>query len=210
MLATVDDLIAYMDIKLTNRQTRAAEFVLEGLQSELESYLRRPIEPDTFVEDYVIPIQNIGFPGTSFFYDYSLDTTNQFIGLYQPPVTVYLRNSPVNSVTSVYISTPSSASVTPTLQTPNTDYTVQRFGIDLYRAFANDTVTVTYTAGLPGSEIKIFKLLILRASAREMQNMHDDVVGLKDLETRNVAPLTTGFTEEELRSVRRWRRVRIA
>jgi hypothetical protein len=43
-----------------------------------------------------------------------------------------------------------------------------------------------------------------------MQNMHDDVVGIKDLETRNVAPLVTGFTEQELQSVRRWRRVRIA
>jgi hypothetical protein len=39
--------------------------------------------------------------------------------------------------------------------------------------------------------------------------MHDDVVGIKDLETRNVAPLTTGFTQEELQSVRRWRRIRI-
>jgi hypothetical protein len=43
-----------------------------------------------------------------------------------------------------------------------------------------------------------------------MQNMHDDVVGIKDLETRNVAPLETGFTERELLSVKRWKRVRIA
>jgi hypothetical protein len=210
MLVTVDDLLAYMDIKFTNRQTRAAQFVLDGLQSELESYLRRPIEAGTFVEDYVIPFEGIGYPGTSFFYDYSLDTTNNSVGVFQPPVTIYLRNSPVVSVASVYISSPSSASVSPVVQTPNTDYIVQRYGIDLFRAFANDKVTVTYTAGLEGDQIKIFKLLILRAAAREMQNMHDDVVGLKDLETRNVAPLTTGFTEEELRSVRRWRRVRIA
>lgn len=210
MLVEVDDLIAYMDIKFSNRQTRAAQFVLEGLQSELESYLRRPIEVGSFTDDYVIPFEDIGYPESSFFYDRSLDTTNTSVGAYQPPLTVYLRNSPVASVLSVYVSTPSSASVTPTLQSPNTDYVVRRYGIDMYRAFPNDKVTVTYTAGLDGPEIKVFKLLILRAAAREMQNMHDDVVGLKDLETRNVAPLTTGFTAEELKSVSRWKRKQIA
>jgi hypothetical protein len=71
---------------------------------------------------------------------------------------------------------------------------------------------VSYTAGLSSNanqSLPVFRLLILRAASREMQNMHDDVVGLKDLETRNVGPLTTGFTEEELQSVRRWRRIRI-
>jgi hypothetical protein len=42
-----------------------------------------------------------------------------------------------------------------------------------------------------------------------MQNMHDDVVGVKDLNTRNVAPLETGFTERELMSVKRYRRRRV-
>ena len=52
--------------------------------------------------------------------------------------------------------------------------------------------------------------LILRAATREMQNMHDDVVGIKDLEPRNVAPMETGFTERELLSVKKYRRVRVA
>ena len=52
-------------------------------------------------------------------------------------------------------------------------------------------------------------VLILRAASREMQNMHDDVVGIKDLNPRNVAPLETGFTERELLALRRWRRRRI-
>lgn len=87
---------------------------------------------------------------------------------------------------------------------------MQRYGVDIYRTFANDTINITYTAGLAGENIKHFKLLILRAASREMQNMHDDVVGLKDLETRNVAPMTTGFTAEEIQSIRRHRRVRIS
>ena len=40
--------------------------------------------------------------------------------------------------------------------------------------------------------------------------MHDDVVGIKDLEPRNVAPMETGFTERELLSVKKYRRVRVA
>lgn len=90
------------------------------------------------------------------------------------------------------------------------DYIVRRWGIDLYRGFANDIVIVDYDAGLDGAEIPIFKLLILRAATREMQNMHDDVVGIKDLETRNVAPLETGFTDRELASIKSYKRVRVA
>lgn len=206
MLVTVDELTAYMDIKFSNRQSRAAGYVLEGLQSELESYLRRPIELGTFTETHVIPADFVAMAGTSYLYDWTLDTTGRPPYYAVPAVTVYARQSPINSVSSIYVTTATGASVG---LTSGLDYVVQRYGIDLYRAGANDSVTFTYTAGLDGPEIPIFRLLILRAASREMQNMHDDVVGLKDLETRNVAPLTTGFTPEELQSVRRHRRVRI-
>jgi hypothetical protein len=43
-----------------------------------------------------------------------------------------------------------------------------------------------------------------------MQNMHDDVVGIKDLEARNVAPMQTGFLETELMALKKFRRNRIA
>jgi hypothetical protein len=43
-----------------------------------------------------------------------------------------------------------------------------------------------------------------------MQNMHDDVVGVKDLNPRNVAPLETGFLEKELIAVKKYKRRRIA
>lgn len=91
-----------------------------------------------------------------------------------------------------------------------TNYSVRRYGIDIFNIVADDTVTVTYEAGLDGNTIPVFKLLILRAATREMQNMHDDVVGIKDLESRNVAPLETGFTERELLSVKNYKRIRVA
>jgi hypothetical protein len=206
MLVSVDDLTTYMDIKFSNRQQRAAEFVLAGLQSELEAYLRRPIEINTFVEDHVIPTDYGSFPISSHLYDLSLDTTGNPPSYVRPAVTVYIRNSPIVSVDGITIYPAVGASVA---ARENTDYVTHRYGIDLYRAMPNDRIEIVYTAGLDGPALPVFKLLILRAAAREVQNMHDDVVGLKDLETRNVGPLITGFTPEELQSVKRWRRVRI-
>lgn len=208
MLVSVADLTKYMDIRFSNRQEEAAEFVLEGLQSELEGYLRRPVEPTEFTETYVMDSNYVGVPTSSFFYNESLDTTFNTVTYFTPPTTVYARNSPIVSVDSVVVRQ-QTETVGKTL-TEGLDFTIRRYGIDVYRAFANDEVTITYTAGLEGSAIKMFKLMILRAATREMQNMHDDVVGIKDLETRNVAPLETGFTEKELLSVKRWRRVRIS
>lgn len=207
MLATVNDLQKYMDVRFGNIQIDAAEFVLEGLQSELEAYLRRPVEPDTFTETHVMPGNYIGVPQTSFFYNYSLDTTQQQISEIEAPPTIYLRNTPLIEVTSLSITT--SIGVTLSEQNEGIDYIVRRFGIDVLNASANDTITVTYTGGLNGQNIKIFRSLILRAATREMQNMHDDVVGVKDLNTRNVGPLVTGFTAEELNSIKRYRRHRI-
>ena len=65
-----------------------------------------------------------------------------------------------------------------------------------------------YTAGLDGASIPQLKLTILRAASRELQNLHDDVVGLKDLTTRDVASNETGFLDSELLRLKRHRRVR--
>lgn len=284
MLVTVQELQTYMDVTFGLRQTDAAEFVLEGLQSELEGYLRRPITLEEVVETHVVPTYFQGIPATSFFYDYSQGTTGESVDYIQPSVVINLRNTPVVSVKSVSIGNMAqtalflaeakmrNAVVTNAVQTgtnvvftaqnsftlgqrvvienvvPTTynrsamaitsvsatsftvgdypagmgayvsggkatatgnDYTVQRFGLELYRGFPNDEVKVTYTGGLDGEAIKMMKLFIARAATREMQNMHDDVVGVKDLTTRGVAPLETGFSERELLAMRRWRRRRI-
>jgi hypothetical protein len=273
-----------MDIKFSLRQIDAADYVLEGLQSELEAFLRRPVEAEEVVEQHVIPSYFQGVPATSFFYDASLDTTGDTLNYIQPSIVLSMRNTPIMSVKSVSIrnlaqgatylaeALQRSASITGAVQsgenitfsaannftkgqrvaiqnaspaglnvsgreilsvTPTSftiggytqtlgayvsggtatatgnDYTVQRYGIELYRGFPNDVVEITYTGGLNGDAIKMFKLFILRAATREMQNMHDDTVGVKDLTTRNVAPMETGFTDRELAALRRWRRRRI-
>lgn len=209
MLVTQRELERYMDIKFSNRQLYAADFVLEGLQSELETYLGRPVEIQEFTETYSVEINHPGVPGTTFFNNYSLDTTQSIIEWIQPPYTLYLRNAPVLSVESLTL-TRAFEGATPESLTEGADYIVRRYGVDIFRTFANDTISITYNAGLDGSNIKMFRLMILRAASREMQNMHDDVVGIKDLETRNVGPLTTGFTPEELAALKPHRRLRIA
>lgn len=90
------------------------------------------------------------------------------------------------------------------------EYTVRRYGLDIYTGFANDIIKVTYRGGLDGDNIKMFKLMILRAATREMQNMHDDVVGVKDLNPRGVATVETGFLETELMQLKKYSRRRIA
>lgn len=295
MLVTVQDLVTYMDISLSLRQQDAADIVLAGLQSELEAYLRRPIEVVEFTEEYKVPSSHLASPMSSFFYQSSLESSfytangnsNQSSMNYAlPPETIYLRNSPVARVISVEIqnqySTPAylgeaitrqanitgavktgakisftatnhkftigqyvtTTDITPTVynvvnkkivevtantfivevtagaiaayvsggsaEAIGTNYSVRRYGIDVFSIVADDTITITYEAGLDGEAISVFKLLILRAATREMQNMHDDVVGIKDLETRNVAPLETGFSERELLSIKRYKRSRVA
>lgn len=290
MLVTLSDLTTYMDISLSLRQQDAAEMILQGLQSEMENALGRPVEVTEFVEEtHVLEANHVNVPLGSYFYNQGLglgdSNPNGIITYAAPPSTIYLRNTPIASVSKVTISGPtlnnkvlgeafkrtSSVSaatissgvltytsnghgftlgqtvtvtgVVPTtlnvnakiitavtantfsvssagasgayssggLATANgSDYTVRRYGVDVYTGFANDVVTVTYTGGLDGNNIKMLKILILRAATREMQNMHDDVVGVKDLNSRNVAPLQTGFLDSELASLRKYSRRRIA
>lgn len=214
MLVSVQDLVTYMDISLSLRQQDAAEMVLEGLQSELEAYLRRPVEPTEFTEEYVLDSGHLGVPMGTFLsvnrpVGDSFSTTSPVENtIYtEPPQTIYMRNSPIVSVIEVRVKPQFGQE---RVLVEESDYVVRRYGIDYFFGFTNDIVTVNYTAGLDGENIKMFKLMILRAATREMQNMHDDVVGVKDLNTRNVAPLETGFTDRELASVRKYRRVRVA
>jgi hypothetical protein len=215
MLVTQADLINYMDIKLTLRQQDAAEMILAGLQSEMEAYLRRPVEVEEFEEKHVVESMFHGVPMGTFLSAPPHSYTDSFVQSNMvnnttwatPPSTIYLRNSPVVAVESVTVK-----SVNGQLRTlvVDDDYVVRRFGIDYFYALDGDIITVNYTAGLDGTNIPMFKLLILRAASREMQNMHDDVVGIKDITTRNVGPLVTGFLDTELASLRKYRRSRVA
>lgn len=204
MLVTTDELATYMDVtRFTNRQEEAAELVLAGLQSELETLLRRPIEPvEDEVEYHTIPEDYLASRAL-----YSA-LSDDFLPTPAPPYTLSLRNGPVTVVTSVrFKPSPSIKDTDPWYSLVNgTDYTIRRWGLDLYRVAANDLVEVTYTGGLDGQAIPVLKISILRAAAREMTNQVDDVVGLKDLQTNDVPRKQTGFMEEEIKMLQRWKR----
>lgn len=290
MLVTLSDLTTYMDITLSLRQQDAAEMILQGLQSEMETYLGRPVEVADFVEEsHILEGNHVDVPMGSYFYNQGLglgySNPNGIITYAAPPSTIYMRNTPIVSVSKVEIDGPTlnnkilgeavkrtatitaanvvsgtatytaanhgftlGQTVTITGASPNTyninakiitavatntfsinnsgvtgaytsggaatangsDYTVRRYGLDVYVGYANDIVRVTYKGGLDGNNIKMFKLMILRAATREMQNMHDDVVGVKDLNPRNVAVTETGFLESELMQLKKYARRRIA
>lgn len=290
MLVTLANLTTYMDISLSLRQQDAAEIILQGLQSEMETYLGRPVEITDFTEEaHILESNHVNVPMGSYFYNQGLglgdSDPNGIITYAAPPSTIYLRNTPIVSVSKVEMDGPTLhnkilgeaqkrtatitgatvasgtatytaanhgftlgqtvtiTGVTPiayninakiiTAVTTNTfaiansgvtgnyvsggsatangsDYTVRRYGLDIYAGFANDIIKVTYRGGLDGDNIKMFKLMILRAATREMQNMHDDVVGIKDLNSRNVAVAETGFLESELMQLKKYSRRRIA
>lgn len=210
-LVTISDLTKYMDITLSNTQSDAAQFVLDGLEADLEHYIGRPVTAASFAETHVAPANYSGSSQYSFFYDYNLDRTGSAVqDVTKPPFVLYTRRSPVVTVDTLTVQGQSDANAT--TQTVGTDYVVRRYGVDMFTVQDSDIIVINYTAGLDAvnDNTSALKLIVLRAASREVQNLHDDVVGMKDLTTRNVAPMTTGFTEEEMNSVKRWRRVRVA
>jgi len=214
MIVSVNDVKTYMDIRLTPKQEDAAELIIAGLQGELEAYLNRRLEVDEIVEEHRLDSSHTGMPLNSFlsvknntysdaFYETSaVDYTTWA----SPPPTIYMRQTPIVSVSEVKVKPVFGQE---RVLVEEQDYIVRKFGIDYFYGYADDLVTITYTAGLDGASIPFLRLAIIRAAAREMQNMHDDVVGIKDLNTRNVGPLVTGFLDSELIVLRRYRRRQI-
>jgi len=206
MLVTVADLTAYMDqTRLTNRQEDAAELILAGLQSELETILRRPVEVDEYVEIHTVPEDYLRYQ--SFYHSLRHEATPFTI----PPFVLAVQNSPIVSVSQVrWMPAPPAGNPGWRVLTTETDYTVRKWGLDLYRVAANDQIEVTYTGGLDGPSIPFLKLSILRAAAREMTNQTDDVVGLREIQTQQAVERATGFTEEEQRVLKRWKRRQVS
>lgn len=208
-LVTVGELKKYMDITFTENQEDAAEMILEGLQMEMEAFLRRPVEVMTWRETHIVPrhyMPTVIDPG---FYDQgTVDTTGALVTSSMLETYIYsVDNSPIDSVQEIVVTPPRGTAVT--LQ-EGKDFVVRKYGIEFYNRIAADyRIDITYKGGLDGVDIPYFKLVILRAASREVQNLHDDTVSLVELDPRNVAPVETGFSESELQRLRRWRRVRV-
>jgi len=208
MLVTAAELADYMDQRFNNRQSDSAEVVIAGIQSEIETIIRRPVESEQFVEIYHVPEDYLVVSAESYFYDRSFDRTyNGLNNLVAPPYMLYLRQTPVTAVAQVRKK--GRVETAFTAQTPNTMWKQTRFGIELFNVLAFDTLEVTYTAGLDGTQIPYIRQVILRAAAREMQNMVDDVLGLQDLQARQITIKEIGLTDSEKATLKRYKRKQI-
>jgi hypothetical protein len=209
MLVEADDLATYMDIgRFSNRQEDNANMILAGVQGEIEAFLRRPIEPIEFVEMYGVPEDYLMISSTSYFYDRTRDTmVDPIERIVQPPYVLHLRNSPVVSVEQIRVRSLNREEWR--ILNSGLQYSHSRWGIDMFTVVGLDEVEVTYTAGLTDEATPYLKLLILRVASREMQNLTDDVVGLKDLGTREVALREIGLNDSDKMTLRRWRRRQI-
>lgn len=203
MLASVAELAAYMDRSLTNRQEDNAALVLAGVQAEVEAELNRPVEVREFTEDYVVEDTYTPIWSSSYFYDRTLDRADGLSRYVMPPYMLSLRNSPVVSVTEVVLTPMGNPAGAFTL-VEGTHYVVRRWGMDVFACGRNDLLTVTYEAGL--ADNAVIKQVILRAAAREMQNMTDDVLGLKDFQNRSATVAEIGLTDADRKTLRRFKR----
>lgn len=209
MPITVRELSSYMDRDLTNRQQDSATIVINGIHAEIESFLGRPIGVRSFTETFIVPDDNYWASSENVYSDTALDTTNSIVRTLSPPYTYHTDQAPIVSVTSVTLyqissTTPYSTAIV--LQEGNR-YINRKWGIDVFQVWSGDKVTIVYTAGIVANNH--IKQVALRACAREMQNMTDDVVGLKDFQNRQATIQEIGITDAEKRGLDRYRRKQI-
>jgi hypothetical protein len=202
VIVSVAELADYMDRTLTNRQEDNAALVIAGVQAEVEAELNRPVEVRQFNEDYYVDDTYTPIWASSYFYDRTLDRADSMARFVMPPFMLSFRNAPVVSVDSVVIFPVGDA--TGHTLVDGTHYAVRRWGLDIWACGRNDRLNVTYTAGL--ADNAIVKLVVLRAAAREMQNMTDDVLGLKDFQNRAATVAEIGLTDADRKTLRRFKR----
>ena len=209
MLVTVRELSAYMDRELTNRQQDAAELVIDGIHAEIEAFLGRPVGVREFTETIIVPDDNYWANSDGLYYDRSLDAANSVLQTLSPPYQVHLENSPVTTISSVKLYPISSTAPysTEMVLDEGVRYISRKWGLEVFAVWSGDKIVVEYEAGIPVNPH--IKQIALRAAAREMQNMTDDVVGLKDFQNRQATIQEIGLTQAEKMGMDKYRRKQI-
>lgn len=208
MLVDVDELATYMDQRFSTRQRDVAELVLAGVQGEVEAFLRRPIETAEYEEEYFVAEDHLIINAAAYFYTRTMDSSFEALALVaQPPLQVRFDHTPVKSISQVRIKGRLD-DAWKTL-TEGRDYMITKWGCDVWAAFQYDHIEVTYTAGMPDESLPFLKLAILRAASREMATQTDDVVSVQDIQTRPTRSAMIGLTEDEKKTLKRWKRKQI-
>lgn len=198
-LVTPEDLSRFMSgIRMNDEQKRSAEDILAGVQSALEEYVNRPLEPTRTRE--LVRVDR-----------------NGYVNVRHTPVHAVLR---VQDYGSTLPSRPGGVvgnyEPQPSETLPLVDYAPEDNGTAMivpggvkYGA-PGGYVLIEYLAG--GTEfvkrrLPAVKLAIMRVAAREFDAMHNDSVRVRGGSTEATPPPTqVGWTTEELAEFDRLRR----
>ncbi len=186
LIVPVDDLIDYMsgiNLNPSQGQRRAAEFILAGVQADLERYLNRPLTPTVRTES--VPVNSDGSVRTSL---------SPIISIPAGTTSYYLRGDRLFA-TSLY---------------RDASLLVGDWFHEDREPLITVTYTGGYDGAL--DEFADVRLAILRVASREMTNRHDDTLTVKGLNTDPAGEPTgpqngvQGWTMDELRQFDRLRK----
>jgi hypothetical protein len=205
MLVNKDDLRRYMSgLSLDADQQWDADVILAGLQSQLELYLGRPVEP--------VQIREFG--------------ATDLQGYFNPQFTPVLKIIQVTQVGNAYPSqqfyddlTLSVMTKDAIVQRPVLDWTGETistppvYANGIHVGWASMWYVVEYVAGYRGPFIDAMKMGILQVAARMLANHADDTVSTRVDGTQVASKQDTrqaGWTKDELAAFDRAKRIVMA
>lgn len=199
-LVEVEELRDYMSsIGLTASQVGGVEDVLANVESELASWLNRPLEPVTVVDEPVTVGRN-GFLFTRHAPVTSVTTLKRYPTLEVSPASTYQVVNGLIRLRHAYVA-PGSFMGWDALHGPP-------------GSLAPEEYLVSYEASLTEfypESLGALRGFIMRVAAREVENNHDDVLSAKDLTTTDDGKFTPpGPTDDDYKRVSRWQRPVVA
>lgn len=194
MLVGVDDLRQYMSgLNMTADQTFAAGTVLAGIQSDLEMFLGRTIEPIQVREAKRTDVR--GWWNPTYTPVLKVIQITKF-GWSRDPQQ-YFDDVTLNPMT------PDSIVTRPVLDWTGESITTPVFEAGGFHiGYPNAWYAIEYVAGYRGPLLDSMKLAILRVAAREFANHSDDTVGVRGDQAENASKQDnrpTGWTDDELK-----------
>ena len=183
-VVTLPEFQNYMSgTRLSEVQVLSAQAILDGVQSELETYLNRAVQQRRVRE--TVAVSHNGY--------------------------AHVSNSPIIALYGVYRVNPVTGETgTTRLELPYGAWSPGQNMIRVgYAATSMGPVSVDYLGGENGDKIPGLKLAIMRVAAREFAHNHDDGMSIQNTELRppeDPTPVAKGWTVEELAKFDRFRR----
>ena len=183
-VVTIPEFNNYLSgMNVTDIQSQSMAAILDGVQSELERYLNRPVQQQRIMEEV-----DVDFNGNA-----------------------YLGVTPIAEVYGIYRSGANGEPDMQQALLPSTAGGFFRKNANYLRIgmYAGATVYVDYKGGINADKNPGIKLAIMRVAAREFMHNHGDAMTLENTEARPASdptPQPKGWTDQELIQFDRLRR----